>query len=87
LQHKYWRLRQEGSETLWPHPTIPPDRAKQAGYYPTHFAKAQPPHHYRDIFNHQPTYYPGTRLSIAHENLPHGTNPREVPTRTGKSLL
>jgi hypothetical protein len=24
---------------------LPPDRANQAGYNPTHFAKAQPPHH------------------------------------------
>ena len=29
-----------GQETLWP-----PDRAKREGYNPTHFAKAQPPHH------------------------------------------
>uniref|UniRef100_A0A8K9V6N5 Epidermal growth factor receptor pathway substrate 15 like 1 n=1 Tax=Oncorhynchus mykiss TaxID=8022 RepID=A0A8K9V6N5_ONCMY len=34
-----------GQETLWPHPRTPPDRAKQEGYNPTHFAKAQPPHH------------------------------------------
>uniref|UniRef100_A0A674F310 protein kinase C n=1 Tax=Salmo trutta TaxID=8032 RepID=A0A674F310_SALTR len=30
-----------GQETLSPHPMIPPDRATQAGYNPTPFAKAQ----------------------------------------------
>jgi hypothetical protein len=39
---------------------IHPDRAKQAENNPTHFANAQPPHHYRDFFNHQLT-----RLRIA----------------------
>jgi hypothetical protein len=33
----------------------PPDRAKQEGYNPSHVDKVQPPHHYRDIFNHQLT--------------------------------
>ena len=43
LQHRYWRLEIEtgvGRGTLWPGPTIPLDRANQAGYNPTHFAKA-----------------------------------------------
>ena len=54
---------------------IPPDRANQAGYNPTHFAKAQPPYHYRDI-NRPPTYYPETRRSIAHKDLLPRTGPR-----------
>uniref|UniRef100_A0A8C7N7F8 Endothelial PAS domain protein 1 n=1 Tax=Oncorhynchus kisutch TaxID=8019 RepID=A0A8C7N7F8_ONCKI len=29
-----------GWKTLWPRPTIPPDRAKQEGYIPTHFSDA-----------------------------------------------
>uniref|UniRef100_A0A673WCZ7 Lysosomal alpha-glucosidase n=1 Tax=Salmo trutta TaxID=8032 RepID=A0A673WCZ7_SALTR len=29
-------------KTLWPHPMIPPDRAKQAGYNPTHFVVLHP---------------------------------------------
>ena len=54
--------------------TIPPDRAKQAGYNPSHFAKAQPTP--LEGYFQPPNYYPETRLSIAHKDLPHGTNPR-----------
>uniref|UniRef100_A0AAZ3R8G7 asparaginase n=1 Tax=Oncorhynchus tshawytscha TaxID=74940 RepID=A0AAZ3R8G7_ONCTS len=44
-QERYSRYNKLTLETLWPHPRTPPDRAKQEGYNPTHFAKAQPPHH------------------------------------------
>uniref|UniRef100_A0A8C7GD05 ADAM metallopeptidase domain 15 n=1 Tax=Oncorhynchus kisutch TaxID=8019 RepID=A0A8C7GD05_ONCKI len=45
LQHKYWRLRREGLGDTVARSDDTPDRAKQTGYNPTHFAKAQPPHH------------------------------------------
>ena len=50
---------------------IPPDRAKQEGYNPTHFAKAQPTP--LEGYLQPPTYHPETRPSIAHKDLCHGT--------------
>jgi hypothetical protein len=55
---------------------LPQDRAKQEKYYPTHLAKAQPPHHQRDI-NRPLSNYHEIRLSIAHEDLPHQTGQRK----------
>ena len=58
----YWRLRWVGWGKLWPLLMIPPDRANQAGKHPTHYSKAQPPHHSRESCNHQFTPLPQPRV-------------------------
>jgi hypothetical protein len=70
---------QRGRETLWPHPTIPLDSAKQAGYSQS---TAPIP---LEGYLQPPTYHPQTRLSIAHKDLRHGTTKGGTPTWTGRS--
>uniref|UniRef100_A0A8C8FQM3 Nidogen-2 n=1 Tax=Oncorhynchus tshawytscha TaxID=74940 RepID=A0A8C8FQM3_ONCTS len=82
--HKYWRLDRRGQETLWPHLRTPPDRAKQEGYNPTHFATAPTP---LEGFLQPPTYHPETKQKncvsvcacVSEHPLPVSTDHTERP--------